>query len=247
MFRIAGALLFVALIAVPAPSALAAENYPQNAIRLLIPFSPGGTTDILARALQDKLDTEFGVPIVVDNRPGAGGTLGVTMASKAAPDGYTLLVTSASYTFAPSIYKGKLGYDAVKDFKPITNMASSPLVLGVHPSMPVRTVKELLALARKKPGEINYSSAGVGSNIHMTTELFKHMAKINMTQVPYKSGGQATIALISGEVQVSITGIASAVPFIKSGQMRAIAVSTKQRAKAFPDIPSIHEAGVAGL
>lgn len=245
MFRIACAVLSIAPYALSVPAALGAENFPQKPIRLLIPFSPGGTTDILARAVQDKLDRAFGVPVIVDNRPGAGGTTGATLVAKSAPDGYTLLSTSASFTFSPSIYK-KLGYDAIKDFRHISNLASSPLILGVHPSMPVKTVKQLIALARNRPGEINYSSAGVGSNIHLTTELLKYMAKFNVTQVPYKSGGQATTALISGEVHMTITGLSSAIPFIQSGQMRALAVTTKQRAKALPDIPTIDEAGVPG-
>ena len=195
--------LFAALIALLAPPAHAAEGYPQKPIRLLIPFPPGGGTDVLARALQDKLEEALGAPVIIDNRGGAGGTLGVTLASRAAPDGYTLLFTSASYTFAPGLYKN-LAYDAIRDFKPITNFASAALVLAVHPSLPVLSVRELLALARKRPGEILYASAGVGSNIHMTTELFKYTAKINLTQVPYKGGGPASIGLMSGEAQVLI-------------------------------------------
>ncbi len=245
MLRIACASLFAALTALPAPSALAAESYPQKPIRLLIPFPPGGATDLLARALQEKLEEALGASVIIDNRGGAGGTIGVTMAARSAPDGYTLLVTSASYTFAPGLYKD-LPYDAIKDFKPITNLATAPLVLAVHPSLPVKSVKELLALARKRPGEIDYASAGVGSNIHMTTELFKYMAKINLMQVPYKGGGPATMALISGEVQVVITGILSAIPFMKSGHLRALAVTTKERSPAFPDLPTIDESGVPG-
>ena len=240
MLRIPYALLFAALIVLPAAAA-----YPEKPIRLLIPFPPGGGTDLLARALQDKLETALGALVIIDNRGGAGGTIGVTMAARSAPDGYTLLVTSASYTFAPGLYKD-LPYDAIKDFKPITNLASAPLVLVVHPSMPVKSVKELIALARKRPGEINYASAGIGSNIHMTTELFKYMAKINLTQVPYKGGGPATVAVISGEVPLVITGILSAIPFMKSGHIRALAVTTKQRTPAFPDLPTIDESGVPG-
>ena len=183
MLRIACASLFAALLGLSAPSTLAAEGYPQKPIRLLIPFSPGGGTDILARALQDKLEAALGASLLIDNRPGAGGTLGVTLVARAAPDGYTLLFTSASYTFAPSLYKD-LKYDAIKDFKPITMFAKTPNILVVHPSMPVKSVKQLIALARQRPGEIHYGSAGIGSNIHLTTELFNYMAKIKLVQVP---------------------------------------------------------------
>ena len=243
MFRIACALPFAALIALHASPAVTA--YPEKPIRILIPFPPGGGTDILARGLQDKLEAALGASVIIDNRGGGGGTLGCTVASKAAPDGYTLLLTSASYSFAPGLYKD-LAYDAVKDFKPITNFAQAPLVLAVHPSMPVLTTKELLALARRRPGEMHYSSAGRGSNIFMTTELFKYMAKINLTHVPYKGGGPAAIGLISGEVQVGFSGILTAIPFMKSGRMRGIAVSTKQRSPALPDLPTVDESGVPG-
>ncbi|OGA11471.1 MAG: hypothetical protein A2W68_16385 [Betaproteobacteria bacterium RIFCSPLOWO2_02_64_14] len=195
--------------------------------------------------MQDKLEAALGASVIIDNRGGAGGTLGCTIAARAAPDGYTLLLTSASYSFAPSLYKD-LPYDAVKDFKPITNFAQAPLVLAVHPSLPVLNVKELLALARKRPGEIHYASAGRGSNIYMTTELFKYMAKINLTQVPYKGGGPAQIGLISGETQVIITGILGAIPHMKTGRMRGLAVTTKQRSPALPHLPTIDESGVPG-
>ena len=237
--------LFAALIALLAPPAHAAEGYPQKPIRLLIPFPPGGGTDVLARALQDKLEEALGAPVIIDNRGGAGGTLGVTLASRAAPDGYTLLFTSASYTFAPGLYKN-LAYDAIRDFKPITNFASAALVLAVHPSLPVLSVRELLALARKRPGEILYASAGVGSNIHMTTELFKYTAKINLTQVPYKGGGPASIGLMSGEAQVLISSILSIGGHMRSGRMRGLAVTTKQRSPLLPDMPTIDESGVPG-
>ncbi|MBI4205324.1 MAG: tripartite tricarboxylate transporter substrate binding protein [Betaproteobacteria bacterium] len=245
MLRIACASLLAALFGLPAPSALGAERYPQRPIRLVIPFAPGGGTDVLARALQDKLEAALGASLLIDNRPGGGGTLGVTLVARAAPDGYTLLFTSASYTFAPSLYKD-LKYDAIKDFKPITMFAKAPNILVVHPSMPVKSVKQLIALARQRPSEIHYGSAGVGSNIHLTTELFTYMAKIKLVQVPYRGGGPAQIAVITGEVQVLLPGFQSAIPFVRSGQMRALAISTKQRSPALPDLPSIDEAGVPG-
>jgi tripartite-type tricarboxylate transporter receptor subunit TctC len=248
MVRTAHACLFATLatqVALCFQPAAAADNYPQRPIRVIIPFSPGGGTDLLMRALQERLDRGFGVSVLIDNRPGAGGTIGVTLASRAAPDGYTLLVTSASFTFAPGLYKD-LQYDAIKDFKPLSMLTQQPLILAVHPSMPVKNVKDLIALAQKRPKDVFYASAGVGSNLHMTTELFKYMAKIDMQQVQYKGGGPALLALISGEVGVSFTGVLSSKPFRKSGQLRPLAVTTKTRSPAVPDLPTIDEAGVPG-
>ena len=241
MFRIACALLFTAVSALP----VAAANYPEKPIRVIVPFSPGGGTDLVGRALQGKLEAALGTSVIIDNRPSAGGIVGVTLVAQAAPDGYTLLLTSASFTFAPSLYKN-LAYDAVKDFKPITNVAQTPLILCVHPSLPVLSVRDLLDLARKRPGEILYGSAGVGSNLHLTTELFKYKAKIDLKQIPYKGAGGAAIGLMSGEVQVAFLGLLTAIPFMKSGRMRGLAVSTKQRSPILPDTPSIDEAGVPG-
>lgn len=245
MFRIACASLFAALIALPAPPALTADVYPQKPIRLVIPFSPGGGTDLLARAVSDKLAEILGTSVIIDNRPGAGGTLGTAVVARAAPDGYTFLFTSASYTFTPSLYK-ELPYDPLKDFRPITMFASVPNILVIHPSLPVKSVKDLLALARNRPGEIHFGSGGVGSNIHLTTELFTYMAKIKLTHVPYKGAGPGQIALMSGEVQVLMPATQSAIPFVNSGRMRALAVSTKQRSLVLPDLPTIDEAGVPG-
>ena len=248
MVRIARVYLFATLtspVTLYVPPGTAANGYPQKSIRLLVPFSPGGGTDLLCRALQDRLERVLGVGIIVDNRPGAGGTVGVTLAARAAPDGYTFLVTSASYTFAPGLYKD-LAYDAIKDFKPLSMLTTQPLILAVHPSMPVKSVGELIALARKHPNDILYASAGVGSNLFMTTELFKYMAKMNMVQVPYKGGGPALVGLLTGEVHASFVGVLSSKPFRKSGQIRPLAVSTKQRSPAVPDLPTIDEAGVPG-
>ena len=236
--------LLTALFASSAPSASAA-GYPEKPIRLLVPFAPGGGTDLLARALQDKLERALGVSVFVDNRTGAGGTIGFTQAARAAPDGYTFLVTSASFTFAPGLYRN-LPYDAIKDFRPVSMLTQQPLILGVHPSLPVKNVKDLLALARQRPKDLFYGSAGVGSNLHMTTELFKYMAKIDLVAVAYKGGGPALIALITGEVQVGFMGVLSSKPFRTSGQVRPLAVTTIQRSPAVPDLPTIDEAGVPG-
>jgi tripartite-type tricarboxylate transporter receptor subunit TctC len=245
MLRVARASLFAVLIALAALPVAAADSYPQKPIRFVIPFSPGGGTDVLARALSDKLSEALGANVIVETRPGGGGTIGVAMVARSDPDGYTLLFTSASYTFLPSMYKD-LSYDPIKDLKPITMFASTPNLLVVHPSMPVTNLKQLIELARKRPGEIYYASAGRGSNLHLTTELFLYMAKIRMLQVPYKGGGPAMLAVMSGEVHVNFPGIQSALPFVQSGRMRALAVSTKKRAPALPDLPTIDEAGVPG-
>lgn len=245
MFRTALVLLCAIPVALSAASAIAAEGYPLKPVRLIVPFSPGGVTDLLARAVSDKFGETLGTTVLIDNRPGAGSTIGAALAARAAPDGYTLLFTSAAYTFTPSLYKD-LPYDPLKDFKPITIFGSTPNFLVVHPSMPVRSVKEFIALARKRPGEIHYGSGGHGSNIHLTMELFVHMAKIKLAHVPYKGAGPAQVALMSGEVQALMPGSMSVLPFVRSGQVRALAVTTKQRTPLLPELPTIDEAGVPG-
>lgn len=245
MHRI-GVSLVAVVIALFDFAAIAADSYPQKPIRLIIPFSPGGGTDVLARAMSDKLADAFGASVIIDTRPGAGGTLGSGLVAKSDPDGYTLLMTSASHTYIPGIYGKELSYDGVKDFRSITMLASAPNLLVVHPSLPATNLKQLLALARQRPGELYYASAGRGSNLHLTTELFLYMAKIKMVNVPYKGGGPALIAVMSGESHVNFPSIHSAIPFVKSGRLRALAVTTKKRAPALPDVPPINEAGVPG-
>ena len=244
MVRIVRAALFSVLV-VLAPAAIAAEAYPQKPIRLILPFAAGGATDVLARAVSARLEEVLGASVIIDNRGGAGGTLGTALAARAAPDGYTFLFTSASHTFTPSLYKD-LPYDPLKDFKAITMFASIPNLLVVHPSMPVTSVKGLLALARRHPGEIRFSSGGHGSNIHLTTELFAYMARIKLEHVPYKGGGPGQVAVMSGEVQLMLPAINSAFPFVKSGRMRALGVSTRARSPALPELPTIDESGVPG-
>jgi tripartite-type tricarboxylate transporter receptor subunit TctC len=243
MLRIACGLLCAALAA--APAANAAEAYPQKPIRLILPFAAGGATDVLARAVSARLEEVLGASVIIDNRGGAGGTLGTGLGGRAAPARGTFLFTSASHTFTPSLYKD-LPYDPLKDFKAITMFASIPNLLVVHPSMPVTSVKGLLALARRHPGEIRFSSGGHGSNIHLTTELFAYMARIKLEHVPYKGGGPGQVAVMSGEVQLMLPAINSAFPFVKSGRMRALGVSTKARSPALPELPTIDESGVPG-
>jgi len=245
MNRTVLASMLTACLALPAAPALSADSYPSKPVRLIIPFSPGGGTDILARAVSDKMSEAIGGTIVIDNRPGAGSTLGVGIVAREAADGYTLLFTSASYTFAPNFYRD-LPYDPVRDFKPITMVGSQPSILVVHPSLPVKGVRDLLELAKKRPGEIYYASAGRGSNIHLTSELFLYKAKIKMTQVPYKGGGPGLIAVMSGEAQMIIPSLNSALPFVRSGRLRALGVSSQKRSPLLPDLPTIDESGVPG-
>lgn len=245
MFRIVCVSLVSIVVTLLAPSAAAA--YPEKPVRLIVPFSAGGATDVFARALSNSLEKTLGANIIVDNRGGAGGTLGAGVASRTPPDGYTLMLTSPSYTFTPTIYGKKLPYDALKDFTPITIMASVPHVLVVHPSMPVKNFKQLRALALKHPGDIRFSSGGRGSNIHLTTELFAYEAKIKLLHVPYKGGGPGQIALMSGEVQMMLPAITPALPFIKSGRMRALAVTSKDRSPALPNLVTLNESGLPGF
>lgn len=246
MFRITCAALLACLTALFAPSAVSA-GYPEKPVRLIVPFSAGGATDVLARALSNKLEQALGTNIIVDNRGGAGSTLGAGIAARTPPDGYTLMLTSPSYTFTPTIYGKKLPYNALKDFTPITIMASVPHVLVVHPSMPVKNFSQFRALARKHPGEILFSSGGRGSNIHLTTEFFAYTAKIKLAHVPYKGGGPGQIALMSGEVQMMLPAITPALPFIKPGRMRALAVTSKTRSPALPELPALNESGLPGF
>jgi tripartite-type tricarboxylate transporter receptor subunit TctC len=245
MFRTAFVSWLAVIAALFATSAPAA--YPEKPVRLIVPFSAGGATDVLARALSNKFEQTLGANIIVDNRGGAGGTIGAGVAAHTPPDGYTLMLTSPSYTFTPTIYGKRLPYNALKDFTPITIMASVPHVLVVHPSMPVKNYREFRALALKHPGEILFSSGGRGSNIHLTTELFAYKAKIKLLHVPYKGGGPGQIALMSGEVQVMLPAITPALPFIKSGRMRALAVTSKERSPALPNLPTLNESGLPGF
>jgi tripartite-type tricarboxylate transporter receptor subunit TctC len=222
-----------------------AQPYPVKPIRMVIPFAPGGGTDVLARALAAQLSDTLGTSIVIENRGGAGGTLGAEAAARATPDGYTLLFTSASYSFNPSLYP-KLAYDPLKDFVPITLIAMVPHLIVVHPSMPVKSVKELLALSRKRPGEIFYGSGGTGSSIHLASALFVSMAKADMVHVPYKGGGPALTAALSGEISLLFPTMQSAMPLVTSGRLRAIAISTDTRSPALPDLPTADESGLPG-
>jgi tripartite-type tricarboxylate transporter receptor subunit TctC len=234
--------LLLALIVIAAPAA--ADDYPSRSIRLIIPFPPGGSNDVVGRIIANQLGQKLGQQIFVDNRGGAGGVVGTDVAAKATPDGYTLLVISVAHAVDPWIYKET--FDPIKDFVPVGIMASGTNVLTVNPKLQVHSVKELLDLAKQKPGFLNYGSAGIGSFQNLSGELFKLMAGVDIVHVPYKGGGPAMLAVIAGEDQVMFSSIVQTVPNIQSGLLRALATGGAQRSPILPDLPTIAEAGVPG-
>lgn len=233
--------------ATTATTAIGPGGYPSRAIRMVVPFAPGGATDILARITGARLTEVWGQTVVIDNRPGAGGTIGAAIAAKSNPDGYTLVMgTNASHAIAPSLYP-KLSYSPLKDFAPITLVANVPQALMVHPSLPVKDVKELIAYAKGKPGALNYSSAGTGTPGHLGLELFQMMSGTKMVHVPFSGGAPGLAALVGGQVQVMADNMNSALPMIKSGKVRAIAVTTAQRSVALPDTTTVAEQALPGF
>src|SRR3954469_8805265 len=236
--------VFAALV-VGAGSAGAQDKYPARAVRLIVPFAPGGGADISARTIAAKLTERFGQQVIVDNRPGGGGNVGSEVAVKSPPDGYTLILVSSSYGANPALYK--LSFDPVNGFEPITLVSQQPFVLVVHPSLPARSVKELIALAKAKPGALNYASSGAGGIVHLGTEYFKSMAGIDLVHIPYKGGNTAHNDLVAGFVQVYFGTILSTLPVVKSGKLRALGVSTEKRNEALPNVPTVAEAGVPGF
>jgi len=231
------------LLALVAPAA-AADDYPNKPVRLIIPFPPGGSNDVVGRLVANQLSEKLGHKVYVDNRGGAGGVLGTEAAAVAPPDGYTLLVVSLAHAVNPALYK--LNYDPIKSFTPIAIMATGPNVLVVNPQLPVQNVKELLALAKEKPGTIDYASAGVGSFQHLGGELFKLVAGVELQHVPYKGGGPAMQDVIAGHVKVMFSSLVQTTPFIQSGQLRALGTGGAVRNPVLPDVPTIAEAGVPG-
>ena len=228
-----------------ASTAVSAQQYPIRPIRLVVPFAPGGGTDIIARLVAQDLGQAWGQPVVVDNRGGGGGIIGTEIAAKAAPDGYTMMLCSLGLSYAPALYS-KLPYDTEKDLLPVSQVATQPFVYVVIPSLGVGSMKELIALAKAKPGEIRYGSGGSGGSSHLGTELLRTMTGINLVHVPYKGTGPALTAMLGGEIQVQLIGISSVVPHMKSGRMRALAVSGAKRSAAAPGVPTVAEAGVPG-
>ncbi len=222
-----------------------AQAYPARPVRLIVPFSPGGAADVPARILMQRLSETLGQQVVIENRPGAGSTIGADAAAKAAPDGYTLFWISNTHFVSAALHK-KLAYDALNDYVPVTQVTSAPNVLVVHPSLPAKNIKELVALAKAKPGQIDYASSGNGSTQHLTGALFCSMAGIRMTHIPYRGSGPVTADLLGGQVQVAFPGIAGMLPLIKTGRLRALGVTGLQRSPELPGVPTIAEAGVEG-
>ncbi len=220
-------------------------QYPTRPIRFIVPFPPAGGNDIVGRIVAVKLSEILGQPVVIDNRAGAGGVIGTDITAKASPDGHTMLIHSISLAINATLFR-KLPYDTVKDLEPVTTIGKQPNILLVHPSVPAKSVAELLALARSKPGGINYGTGGVGTTSHLSTELLKLMAKIDLVHVPYKGLGPSLTALMGGEVQLLISGMASALPHIRAGRLRPLAVTTMKRSPMFPEMPTLDEAGVPG-
>ncbi len=228
-----------------APLAHAQQAYPNKPIRWIVPSSAGGGNDYLARLFGAKITEQWGQQVQVDLRPGAAGIVGSEIVAKAPPDGYTILIVATGYGLNPSLY-AKLPYDTLNDFARINLLAFSPNVLVVHPSLPVKSVKQLIALAKSRPGELNYASSGAGTGGHLSIELMKYMARINMVHVPYKGAGDATVAVVSGQVHMLMTAPGAAIPFVKTGRLRALAVGSAKRVKAMPDVPTMAEAALPG-
>jgi len=223
-----------------------AQSYPVKPIRLIVPFAPGGANDIIARVVSQRLAEPLGQQVVVENRGGAGGTIGVEAAARSAPDGYTIVMGHVgTFGVNPTLYP-KLPYDAIKDFAPITLLAMVPNGMVLHPALPARTVKDFLALARAKPKQLLYGSGGNGSAAHLAAAYFEYLAKIQLTHVPYKGTGPALIDLVAGQTSMMITGMPAVMPHVRSGRLRLIAVGTAKRLAQFPDLPTIGESGVPG-
>jgi tripartite-type tricarboxylate transporter receptor subunit TctC len=235
-----------ALAMFAAHDASAQNVYPQRSIRLIVPSAPGGGTDFTARTIGQKLTESMGQTVVVDNRAGAAGNIGVEIAAKSNPDGYTLVMPITSFPINPHLY-AKLPFDTVKDFTPIVLASSAPLLLVISPSVPAKSVSELIALAKAKPGQLNYANSGNGTTAHLAGELMKKMAGVDLVSVPYKGGGPAVLDLIAGRVQIYFSTIPAALSQVQAGKLRALAVTTLKRVPTVPDIPTVNETGLPGF
>ena len=234
----------LALASFAATSAFA-QAWPSRPVRLIVPFSQGGLTDVPGRIIAHKLSEAIGQPVVVENKPGAGSTIGADFVAKSKPDGYTLLLTSTTHVISANLYK-TLTYDALGDFVPVTKVAEGPYVLVVNPALPAGTVRELVALARAQPGNLDYASSGNGSSQHLVAALFSSMNGVQLNHVPYKGSGQAMQDLVGGQVRIGFVGTPNALPHLKAGRLRALAVTTVRRAPELPEVPTMQEAGVPG-
>ena len=236
-----------ALVLVVGATTVQAQEYPAKTVRMIVPFAPGGATDVLTRIVSQKLYERWGQIVIVDNRVGASGNIGAEYVAKSvAPDGYTLLVAGSPHAINMSLFNN-LRYDLARDVAPITSIAAFPSLIAVHPSVPVKSVKDLIALARSRPGQINFGSAGNGSPNHLSMEMFKTMAKVDMTHIPYKGGsGQMVSDLLAGQVQLASMGLPPAMPYVKSGRLRVIAVTSAKRSPLLPQAPTVAETGLPG-
>jgi tripartite-type tricarboxylate transporter receptor subunit TctC len=223
-----------------------AQTFPNKTVRLVVPFAAGGSTDIIGRTVGQKLSEIWGQPVVVDNRPGGSTVIGTDLVAKAPPDGHTMLITPAPFTIVPSLI-AKLPYDPARDFEPVSLINTTPLVVVVHPGVPAKSVKELVALAKRRPGTLNYGSSGSGGSNHLAGELFNAMAGVKMVHIPYKGNAPALADLVGGHVDVVFNGLTSAMPLIKSGKLRPLAVTSLNRAGALPDMPTLDELGLKGF
>lgn len=230
---------------VAAPLVAVAQNYPAKTVRVIIPWPPGGSNDIVGRLVMQKMSENLGQQFIIDNRGGAAGTIGSDVVAKSAPDGYTIMVHSTTHVANPHLYK-KLSYDTMKDFASVAPLARQVGMLVVHPSLPVKTIKEFVALGKKRPGEITYSSSGNGSFVHLGMALLNSMSNTRMIHVPYKGGGPAAVAIASGEVQAMMATVGSVIPHINSNRLRPIAVTSDDRITQYPQVPTIAEGGVKG-
>jgi tripartite-type tricarboxylate transporter receptor subunit TctC len=235
-----------ALLLVVVSQLAAAQSYPSKPVRLVVGLAPGGATDIMARTLTPGFGEELGQPVVVDNRPGAAGSIGASTVAKSPPDGYTLFLASSSFTSNAVLAKNGI-YDPIADFEPITNIASGPFLLVVRNSLPVKSVKELIAYAKANPGKLNYASSGIGSTAHLTSELLKRAAGIEMTHIVYRGAGPALADVLGGQVDVMFASIVSSLHHAKDGKLRALAVTSARRSAVLPEFPTVAEAGVPGF
>ena len=227
------------------PTVAVAQNYPSKPIRVVVGQAPGGATDVIARLVAPRFGEHLGQPVVVENRTGAAGSIGASFVAKSAPDGYNLLVVSSSYAINPGLYKD-LPFDPVKDLAPVTLIAEAPFLLVVHPSMPVKSVKDLVAMAKARPGTLNFASGGNGSSGQLAGELFKYLAGVDIVHVPYKGAGPALVDVIAGQVHMTFGSVLSTLGHVKNGRLRALGVTSAKRSAAVPDLPTIAEAGVKG-
>ena len=237
--------LFLAAACALLAFAAHAQTYPSKPIKIIVPFGPGGFTDVAARILQKELGPVMGQPIIIENKPGAGSTIGTSEVAKGTPDGYTLVMVSTTHVISPHLYK-QMPYDALRDFTPVMKIAEGPYVLVSHPSLPAKSVRELIALARAKPNSIDYASSGNGSSQHLVGALFVAMAGAPLSHVPYKGSNQAMSDVLGGQVPISFVGVPNALPNLHNGKLRALAVTTKKRYAELPDVPTMDEAGVKG-